>query len=77
MSEHPGIALRLGAASELGEHGEHLVRIERIAQRPFDILPKGVDVVALCSLTHTTLIAVRLTSRNADVAVFRSAVIRT
>ena len=77
MRQDPCVALRLCAARELGEHGQHLVGIERVAQRPFDIPSQGVDVFALCSLAHTTLIAALAEARNGVVAVFRSTVVRT
>src|SRR5450432_722854 len=64
MRQNPCIALRLGTACELGEHGQYLVGVERIAQRPFDIPSQGVDVLALCSLAHTTLIAALAGPRN-------------
>ena len=57
MRENPCVALGLCAARELGEHGQYLIGVERVAQRPFDIPSKGVDVFALCSLAHITLIA--------------------
>ena len=68
VRENPCVALRLGAARKLGEHGQHLVGVERVAQRPFDIPAQGVDVFALCSLAHTTLIAALAEPRNVVVA---------
>src|SRR5205085_11184866 len=77
MRKHPRVALGLGVACELGEHRQHLVGIERVAQRPLDISPKGVDVLALCSLAHISLIAAPPHLRNGVLTVFRSTVVRT